>query len=89
MSDTRITARTIIQDGGVSFPPDLLPMQLMLPERFQVLRGTHAILDMDGSQEVREPISLDRVQARLAAIHNEIGKSFTATVTENAMRGWA
>lgn len=88
-TSTQITARSIIQDGQVGFPPDLQPGSLVVPDRFTVLRGPHAILDMDGSQEQREAFDLTKVKARLSETHDEIAKAFRAIVTESALRVWA
>lgn len=87
--NARVLARSIIQDGVTGFPPDLQPMTLTLAERFQVLRGIHAILDVDGSYEMREAFDTDNVQSRLSAIHDEIGKAFLEIVTDHAMKVWA
>ena len=87
-ANINVVARVIIQDGEVGFPPDLLPNILRLAERFRVLRGWHAILDTDGSFEGREPFSLDRIADHLNAIHDEIAKTFNATVTPNALKVW-
>ena len=83
-----VIARVIIQDGEVGFPPDLLPNIPRVAERFRVLRGRHAILDTDGYFEEREPFSLDRIKDHLSAIHDEIAKTFDATVTPNAVKVW-
>lgn len=87
-ADINVVARVIIQDGQVGFPPDLLPNILRVAERFQVLRGHHAILDTDGSFEGRESFSLDRICDHLRSIHDEIAKAFRATVTSNALKAW-
>jgi uncharacterized protein (TIGR04255 family) len=87
-ANINVVARVIIQDGEVGFPPDLLPNILRLAERFRVLRGRHAILDTDGSFEGREPFSLDRIADHLNAIHDEVAKTFNATVTQNALKVW-
>jgi uncharacterized protein (TIGR04255 family) len=88
MDGIGVVARAIIQDGAVGYPPDLQPMTLKLADRFQQLRGPHAILDIDGSAESREAFKLDRVRERLFAIHDEIDKAFRASVTENALKSW-
>jgi uncharacterized protein (TIGR04255 family) len=83
-----VTARTIIHDGAVVIPPDLQPMPLQLPERFRDLKGLHAMLDTDGSYEWREPFDLKNLEKRLILIHDEVDKSFKATVTEHALKIW-
>jgi uncharacterized protein (TIGR04255 family) len=87
-ADVNVVARVIIQDGEVGFPPDLLPNILRVAERFRVLRGRHAILDTDGSFEGREAFRLDRISDHLNAIHDELAKTFRATVTPNALKVW-
>ncbi|MEE1658343.1 TIGR04255 family protein [Microvirga sp. CF3062] len=88
-ASAQITARSIMQNGAIGFPPDLAPGSLVVPERFTSLRGPHAILDMDGSHERREAFDIANVKSRLLEIHGEIAKSFRATVTDSAMRVWA
>jgi uncharacterized protein (TIGR04255 family) len=87
-ANVHVVARVIIQDGKVGFPPDLLPNNLRVPDRFSALRGRHAILDTDGFFERREAFSLDRITGYLSAIHDEISKTFHATVTANAFKVW-
>jgi uncharacterized protein (TIGR04255 family) len=86
--DATIVARVIVQDGEVGFPPDLLPSVLLVAERFRSLRGRHAILDTDGYFDGRESFSLDSIIGHLRLIHDEISKSFHATVTPNALKIW-
>jgi len=88
MDGVGVIARAIIQDGVVGYPPDLQPVTLKLADRFEQLRGLHAILDIDGSAELREVFNLDRVHERLLAIHDEIDNAFRASVTENALKRW-
>jgi uncharacterized protein (TIGR04255 family) len=87
--DVNVTSRTVIQNGPLGFPPDLHPHLLLVPDRFQSLKGMHAMLDIDGSVERREPLKVDVIKNRLSAIHDEIAVAFKATVTEYAMRVWA
>jgi uncharacterized protein (TIGR04255 family) len=83
-----VISRVIIEQGSIGFPPDLLPMWLKVPERFVGLSGLHAIVDTDGFVEQREAFDLARIGQRLNAAHDEIGKSFRATVTPYAMNVW-
>jgi uncharacterized protein (TIGR04255 family) len=87
-ADINVVARVITQNGGVGFPPDLLPNPVRVPDRFQILQGHHAILDTDGFLERRETFSLDRVSDHLRLIHDEIAKAFRATVTPHAIKAW-
>ena len=88
VDNVNVIARTIIQDGQVGFPPDLLPMWLVVSERFQPLSGFHATLDTDGSYEVRTAFDLGDVAARLKTVHTAVTTSFKATVTQHAIDSW-
>ncbi len=83
-----VTARTIMQVGRPSFPPDLQPIGLKTDERFEHFSGHHAIIDTDGSFEGREAFDLGTLKGRLFSIHDEISKTFRATVTDHAMAVW-
>lgn len=84
-----VIARTVIQDGGIGFPPDLLPTTgLLVSERFRNLRGPHAILDTDGAHEQRDPFDLRQVEARLSIVHSAVIEAFNATITDHAIRAW-
>lgn len=89
VDDISVTARAIIQDGPLGFPPDLQPQVLEVLDRFRSFSGTHAVLDTDGSVAQREAFKLDSIRAQTTAIHDEIDKTFKMTVTEHAMREWA
>jgi uncharacterized protein (TIGR04255 family) len=83
-----LRARVVIQNGGLGFPPDLLPHGMAVQQRFLQADGMHAILDTDGSVEGRALFSLDAVRQHLLAIHDVIGAAFRATVTEHALAVW-
>jgi uncharacterized protein (TIGR04255 family) len=83
-----VTARTIIQNGQLGFPPDLLPTGLKMMASFMEFNGIHAIIDTDGSFEGREAFDLGRLKERLVTLHDEISKSFKATVTDHARSVW-
>ncbi len=83
-----VTARTILQDGRPSFPPDLQPIGLKTDDRFEQFTGHHGIIDTDGSFEGREAFDLETLKRRLSAIHDEISKAFRASVTDHALAVW-
>lgn len=83
-----IISRTVIQSGSVGFPPDLMPVGLNVAERFTQLDGLHAIIDTDGFYEGREKYDMRGIKARLHDLHDEIWKSFIATVTKHALSVW-
>ncbi len=88
VGDVILRARVVIQNGGLGFPPDLLPQGMAVQQRFLQAQGMHAILDTDGSVERRTPFSLDGVSQHLHAIHAVISAAFRATVTERARAVW-
>ncbi len=83
-----LISRTIIQNGPLGFPPDLQPIGLNLEPRFAQVSGEHATLDTDGFLECREAFDIDNLRIRLLALHDEIIKSFRATVTDHALSVW-
>jgi uncharacterized protein (TIGR04255 family) len=84
----RLISRVFISSGPVGFPPDLLPVDLRLIERFQQQQGLHAILDNDGFFEGREPYSVETVQKHLDDIHDVILGAFRAIATPYAFEMW-
>lgn len=84
-----VMSRTVIQNGPLGLPPDLQTMGLLtLMPRFININGEHAILDTDGFIDVREAFNVDNLKNRLHALHDEIIKSFRATVTDYARSVW-
>jgi len=80
-------SRVVIQDAPLGFPPDLQPVALVLGQRFKTA-GVHAMLDTDGFFDGREKFDSAALKARLFALHDEIVKSFNATVTPHALSAW-
>lgn len=87
--DVKLRARVVIQDGGLAFPPDLLPQGMAVQSRFAQAQGMHALLDTDGFVDGRNLFSLEGVRHHLDAIHNVIGNAFRATVTDHARAVWS
>ncbi len=87
--NVKLRARVVIQNGGLAFPPDLLPQGMVVQQRFTQAQGMHAILDTDGSVEGRGLFSLDVVRKHLFDIHEVIGAAFRATVTDHARAVWS
>lgn len=86
--EIRLLARVVIQNGGLGFPPDLLPGSMALQARFLERQGLHAILDTDGFVEGRKLFDPEAVGQQLHAIHEVIGAAFKATVTQTAIKAW-
>jgi uncharacterized protein (TIGR04255 family) len=86
--DIKLRSRVVVQEGGLSFPPDLLPRGMAVQARFVQAEGKHAVLDTDGFVEGRQLFSLETVGQQLHEIHEVIGTAFRATVTEHALNVW-
>jgi uncharacterized protein (TIGR04255 family) len=85
-----VISRTVIQQGQIGFPPDLLQlMNLKVASRFTQFSGTHAVIDTDAFLVQRIPFDLADVRKRLHTLHKRIDQSFYATVTEHALASWA
>jgi uncharacterized protein (TIGR04255 family) len=84
----RLVSRVLISSGPIGFPPDLLPMNLRVLERFQQQQGLHAILDNDGFFQGREPYSVEAVRKHLSDIHNVILGAFKVLTTPYALKMW-
>ena len=85
---TTTTSRAIIQDGGIAFPPDLSSHGLTVADRFARLNGLHVAIDIDGSFVDRMVFDSRSIMTRLDNLHEEIWKSFKATVTPHALSVW-
>lgn len=88
VGDVWLRARVVTQEGGLAFPPDLLPQGMAVQSRFLEFRGKHAVLDTDGYIEGRKVFSLNTIREQLQGIHQVIGDAFKATVTPYAIDVW-
>jgi len=84
-----LVSRVFVRKGGVGLPMELASHALTPDPRFTGREGLHAIIDTDAFWLQREAFSLERVVGHLEALHDEINKSFDATITEHAMKVWA
>ncbi len=84
-----VTARVVIQTGGLGFPPDLDAQGLNVSERFLKVNGTHAILDNDGSITQRDDFEILKIKESIDLIHTQVTGSFRMTVTDHALKVWA
>ena len=96
ISETRATtaagqlvSRVLIRHGHVGLPMELGGLAPTIDPRFTQREGLHAIVDTDASASQREVFEIDTVASRLTALHDEIDKSFKATVTAHARASWA
>lgn len=84
----QLVSRVLIRHGRVGLPMELGGLAPVIDPRFTQRDGLHAIVDTDASYTHRESFELSHVGARLTALHDEIGKSFNATVTDHARSSW-
>ncbi|MGZ5199709.1 MAG: TIGR04255 family protein [Telluria sp.] len=85
----QLISRVLIRNGHIGLPMELSALAPSIDPRFSQREGLHAIVDSDASVSHREVFELSKVGARLTALHEEINKSFRATVTEYALASWA
>jgi len=88
VGDVQLVSRVVIQDGGLSFPPDVQPGAMELNPRFLSYTGRHAVIDTDGSIGGRAVFEADGINKKLNAIHDVISIAFRAVVTEHAYSVW-
>lgn len=84
----RLVSRVIIQNGQVGLPPDLLVVAPKVNPRFTQGQGLYAIIDSDAFSEQRESFDLAKLEQHLLVLHDEIKKSFEATITAHARQVW-
>ncbi len=85
----QLVSRVLIRHGHVSLPMELSGLAPIIDPRFSQRESLHAIVDTDASISRREVFELSKVGAQLTALHDEIDKSFMATVTKHALASWA
>jgi len=85
----QLISRIIVRDGQIGLPMELSGAALAIAPRFTQRQGIHAIVDTDASFVHREAFEPTKVEARLMALHDEIGASFKATITDYARASWA
>ncbi|MBP8287065.1 MAG: TIGR04255 family protein [Rhodoferax sp.] len=85
----QLVSRVLIRHGHVGLPMELGGLAPVVDPRFTQRDGLHAIVDTDASMTHRETFELSKVGARLTSLHDEIEKSFNATVTDHARASWA
>ena len=85
----QLVSRVLIRYGHVGLPMELGGLAPVIDPRFTQRESLHAIVDTDASIGHREAFEVSRVGARLTSLHDEIVKSFNATVTDHARASWA
>jgi len=85
----QLVSRVLIRHGHVALPLELSGLAPTIDPRFTQRESLHAIVDTDASIAHREAFELAKFGARLTALHDDIVKSFNATVTDHARASWA
>jgi uncharacterized protein (TIGR04255 family) len=83
-----VISRAMTMNGGLGVPPDLQMISLNLMERFKTVSSWHTVLDNDGSIVQRSFFDLGLIGTQLNQIHDEIERTFKATVTSAALESW-
>ncbi len=84
----QLVSRVIIQNGRVGLPPEVGMLAPKINPKFEEQTGLHAIIDIDASIEKREPFRSEQIGSKLIELHDEIEKSFNATITPFALETW-
>jgi uncharacterized protein (TIGR04255 family) len=88
-TNSKLVARTIIQNGKLSLPPEILQIAYPINKKFNAYEGCHAIIDTDGYlDEMRTSFDLEFVRMRLDKLHEEIAESFKNSATPFALKVW-
>jgi uncharacterized protein (TIGR04255 family) len=86
---SKLVARTIIQDGKLTLPPEIAQIAYSINKKFDSYQGCHAIIDNDGYlDQMRTPFDLDLVRLKLDQLHEEIAESFKNSATDFAIKTW-
>ena len=86
-----VLSRTFIHTGSLAFPVDLQPGGINIAERFVSIDGLHAIVDIDASNEKRQPFDSNYqkyIDLTFKNLRKGIGAAFDAIVTEFALSKW-
>jgi uncharacterized protein (TIGR04255 family) len=84
-----VTSRALTQNARISMPPDLQSPHFVLADSFAGLSGVHTMIDIDVSQNKREPFDLSHVKATMVALKKYASESFWKTVTPRAKEIWS
>jgi len=88
IGDIHLRLRLLVQDGSLTFPPDLQPSGMSVDPRFSGVSGMHATIDTDGFVQGRELFSLDEISRNLREIHGAVSTAFRTAVTPHALEVW-
>ncbi|WP_260734842.1 TIGR04255 family protein [Tunturiibacter lichenicola] len=86
-----LVARVVIlgpESSGLGVPFDLYPIQLKMMDRFQTVKGMHAVLDNDRTQQDRFKFDLHEIEKRFTALKEDLTDAFYAGITQTAEDTW-
>ena len=87
--NSSVLSRTILQNGKIGFPPDILTgMTLTVQQPFHQFDGMHAVIDTDAFYGERTRFDLEELIKTLDALHECTSASFKATITDHARKTW-
>jgi len=84
----QLISRALTSTGSIPFPPDLLPFELKLSERFSTINGMHVVLDTDRFIESRRPFDEEKISVMLDEFHDDLDSAFKEMITERAHKEW-
>lgn len=94
-SETVITSRggstvcrVLVREGQIAFPPDVAAFPIPISPRFTDFRGLHATIDTDAFSVSSSSMNLMGVRTTLEELHERVGQTFRAVVTESALSDW-
>lgn len=88
VNNVKLMSRVLIQNGPLTFPPDINVMDMAVQPKFINFEGENAILDNDGFVEAREEFSIENVKHHVEKIKVVVKKAFHAVATEYAFEVW-
>lgn len=83
-----VVSRALVLTGKVGFPPDLVPVPLVVAKQFAEADGEHCILDTDCFFERRQRFSLQNLRASLLSVQEQASSVFRQLVTAEALEEW-
>lgn len=85
--DSKFIHRYVEAARGFGFPPDLLPVNLIL-RRSPLMESTFGLLDLDHHIQVNDDFSIESVISKFEFLHDYQSLAFEASVTQDAIDEW-
>ena len=81
-------SRTVLVNGNLGFPNDLVPMTLKINKRFSA-SGLHAVLDNQCEKTGRIAVNLGDVKERIRSVKTQAAEPFWNSITDHAKESWS